>query len=131
MLFSTHPQDRELCPQTYFLSLLLEWSQVTHVHASIIMSRTSLSLLLEWSQVTHIHASIIMGGTYKPKKLAFYSTFARQLCDDIRLQGLFTFPAHSQTFKPTPASFRHTNSQQSHSTNCKCWRISSKFSPAT
>ena len=48
-----------------------------------------------------------------------------------RLQGLFTFPAHSQTFKPTPASFRCTNSQPSHSTNRKCWRISSKFSPAT
>ena len=47
----------------------------------------SLSLPLEWSQVTHIPASIKSGGAYKPEKSAFYSTFARQLCDDARLPG--------------------------------------------
>ena len=56
MLFPAHLQARELCPQTY-----------------------SLSLPLEWSQVTHIPASIKSGGAYKPEKSAFYSTFARQL----------------------------------------------------
>ena len=79
MLFPAHLQARELCPQTY-----------------------SLSLPLEWSQVTHIPASIKSGGAYKPRKSAFYSTIARQLCDDTRLPGwLSAFPAHSQTFKPT------------------------------
>ena len=95
MLFPAHLQARELCPQTY-----------------------SLSLPLEWSQVTHIPASIKSGGTYKPEKSAFYSTFARQLCDDTRLPGgLSAFPPHSQTFKPTQASIAHTNSQPSHSTS--------------
>ena len=95
MLFPAHLQARELCPQTY-----------------------SLSLPLEWSQVTHIPASIKSGGAYNPEKSAFYSTFARQLCDDNRLPGwLSAFPPHSQTFKPTQASFAHTNSQPSHSTS--------------
>ena len=95
MLFPAHLQARELCPQTY-----------------------SLSLPLEWSQVTHISASIKSGGAYKPEKSAFYSTFARQLCDDTRLPGwLSAFPVHSQTFKPTQASFAHTTSQPSHSTS--------------
>ena len=35
MLFPTHLQARELCPQIYSLSLPLEWSQVTHTPASI------------------------------------------------------------------------------------------------
>ena len=88
MLFPAHLQARELCPQTY-----------------------SLSLPLEWSQVTHIPTSIKPGGAYKPEKSAFYSTFARQLCDDTRLPGwLPAFPAHSQTFKPTQTSSAHTNS---------------------
>ena len=83
MLFRTHLQARELCPQTY-----------------------SLSLPLEWSQVTHISTSIKLGKAYKPEWLAFYSTFARQLCDDTRLPGwLSVFPVHSQIFKPTQASF--------------------------
>ena len=56
MLFHTHLQARELCPQTY-----------------------SLSLPLEWSQVTHTPASIKSGGAHKPEKLALYSTLARQL----------------------------------------------------
>ena len=56
--------ERELCPQTY-----------------------SLSLHLEWSKVTQIPASIKSGGAYNPEKSAFYSTFARQLCDDTRLPG--------------------------------------------
>ena len=94
MLFPAHLQARELCPQTYSL----------------------LSLPLEWSQVTHVPASIKLGGAYHPEKSAFYSTFARQLCDDTRLSGwLSAFPPHSQTFKPTQASFAHTNSQPSHS----------------
>ena len=38
-----------------------------------------------WSQVTHTPASIRSGGIYKPEKSAFYSTFARQLCDDARV----------------------------------------------
>ena len=81
MLFPAHLQARELCPLTY-----------------------SLSLPLDWSQVTHIPASIKSGGAYKPEKSAFYSTFARQLCDDTHLPGwLSAFPVHSQTFKPTRA----------------------------
>ena len=117
MLFPTHLQAREICSQTY-----------------------SLSLPLERSQVTHNRASTKLGGTYKPEKLAFYSTFARQLCDDIHLPGwLFAFPVHSQTFKPTQASFAHAKSQPSHSTSYKiflvfffkCWRISSNARPAT
>ena len=97
MLFPTHLQARELCPQTY-----------------------SLSLPLEWSQVTHTPASIKLGGAYKPEKSAFYSTFTRQLCDDTHLPGwLSAFPVHSQTFNPTQASFAHTNSQPSHSTSYK------------
>ena len=44
MPFPAHLQARELCPQTY-----------------------SLSLPLEWSQVTHIPAGIKLGGAYKPK----------------------------------------------------------------
>ena len=95
MLFPAHLQARELSPQTY-----------------------SLSLPLEWSQVTHIPANIKSGGAYKPEKSVFYSTFARQLCDDTHLPGwLSAFPVHSQTFKPTQASFVHTNSQPSHSTS--------------
>ena len=43
--------SRELCPQTY-----------------------SLSLPLEWSQVTHIPATIKLGRAHKPEKSAFYST---------------------------------------------------------
>ena len=125
---STHPlrnhvcffpltsKARELCPQTY-----------------------SLSLPLKRSQVTHTPASTKSGGAYKPEKSAFYSTFARQLCDDIHLPGwLFAFPVHSQTFKPTQASVAHTKSQPSHSTSYKiflvlfkCWRISSNVRPAT
>ena len=62
MLFPTHLQAREVCPQTYSLSLPLEWSQVTHFPASIRLSRA-----------------------YKPEKSAFNSTFARQLCDDTHL----------------------------------------------
>ena len=97
MLFPAYLQARELCPQTY-----------------------SLSLPLEWTQVTHMPASIKLGGAYKPEKSAFYSTFARQLCDDTCLSGwLSAFPVHSQTFKPTQASFAHTNSQPSHSTSYK------------
>ena len=73
--FSAHLQARELCPQTY-----------------------SPSLPLEWSQVTHIPASIKSGGAYNPEKSAFYSTVAIQLCDDTRLPGwLSAFPPHSQT----------------------------------
>ena len=101
MLFPTHLQARELCPQTY-----------------------SLSLPLEWSQVTHTPTSIESGGAYKPEKSAFHSTFGRQLCDDTRLPGwLSAFPVHSQTFKPTQASFAHTNSQLSHSTSYKIFLV--------
>ena len=99
--FPTHLQARELCPQTY-----------------------SLSLPLEWSQVTHTPASIKSGGAYKSEKSAFYTTFARQLCDDTRLPGwLSAFPVHSQTFKPTHASFAHTNSQPSHSMSYKIFLV--------
>ena len=74
MLFPTHLQARELCPQTY---------------------RPCHCLLLEWSHVTHIPARIKSGGVYKPEKSAFYSTFARKLCDDTRLPGwLSAFPVH-------------------------------------
>ena len=67
-----------------------------------------LSLPLEWSQVTHIPASTT-------RKSAFYSTFARQLCDDVCLPGWYSaFPAHSQTYKSTSLSFTQTNSQPSH-----------------
>ena len=70
-LFPTHLQARELCPQTYSLSLLIEWSQVTHTPTS---------------------------RAYKTEKPAFYNTFARQLCDDTCLPGwLSAFPVHSQT----------------------------------
>ena len=101
MLFPTHLQAGELCPQTY-----------------------SLSLPLEWSQVTHTSTSIKLGRAYKPEKSAFYSTFARQLCDDTCLPGwLFAFPVHSQTFKPTQARFAHTNSQASHSTSYKIFLV--------
>ena len=101
MFFPTHLQARELCPQTY-----------------------SLSLPLEWSQVTHTPASIKSGGAYKPEKSAFYSTFARQLCDDTHLPGwLSAFPVHSQTLKPTQASFAHTNSQPSHSMSYKIFLV--------
>ena len=86
----------------------------THLQASYAHKPTP----LEWSQVTHTIASIKSGGAYKPEKSAFYSTFARQLCDDTCLPGwLSAFPVHSQTFKPTQASFAHTNSQPSHSTS--------------
>ena len=55
MFFPAHLQAmaRELCPQTY-----------------------SLSLPLEWSQVRHTPASIKSGRAYKPKKSAFYSTYS-------------------------------------------------------
>ena len=73
MLFCAHFQARESCPQTY-----------------------PLSLPLEWSQDIHIPASRKMGGAYKPEKAAFYSTFARQLCDDTHLPGwLSAFPVYS------------------------------------
>ena len=101
MLFPAHLQARELCPQTY-----------------------SLSLPLELSQVTHTPAIIKLGGAYKPEKSAFYSTFARQLCDDTRLPGwLSAFPVHSLTFKPTQASFAHTNRQPSHSMSYKIFLV--------
>ena len=97
MLFPTHLQARDLCPQTY-----------------------SLSLLLERSQVTHTPASIKLGGAYKPEKLAFYSTFARQLCDDTHIfqDGPLLFQyTHKHSSPLRPASFAHTNSQLSHSTS--------------
>ena len=50
MVFPTHLQASELCPQTY-----------------------SLSLPLEWSQGTHIPTSIKSGRAYKPEKSAFYT----------------------------------------------------------
>ena len=101
MLFPTHLQARELCPQTY-----------------------SLSLPLEWSQVTHTPTSIKSGGAYKPEKSAFYSIFARKLCDDTLPPGwLSAFPLHSQTFKPTQASFAHTNCQSSRSTSYKIFLV--------
>ena len=112
MLFPAHLQARELCPQTY-----------------------SLSLPLEWSQVTHIPTSIKPGGAYKPEKSAFYSTFARQLCVDTCLPGwLSAFPVHSQTFKPTQASFAYTTRARK-SFYCvffffKCWRIFFKVPPS-
>ena len=40
MLFPAHLQARELCPQTYSLSLPLEWSQVTHIPTSIKSARS-------------------------------------------------------------------------------------------
>ena len=118
MLFHTHLQARELCPQTY-----------------------SLSLPLEWSQVTHTPASIKSGGAHKPEKSAFYSTFVRQLCDDTHLPGwLSAFPVHSQTFKPMHSGKLCTHKwptitfdelQNLFSVFFKCWRIFSKFCPAT
>ena len=63
MLFPTHLQARELCPQTYSLSLPIEWSQVTHIPASI---------------------------NLQTQKVSFYSIFARQLCDDTCLPGWFS-----------------------------------------
>ena len=101
MLFPAHLQARELCPQTY-----------------------SISLPLEWSQDTHNPTSIKSGGAYTPERSAFYSTFARQLCDDTRLPGWLTaFSVHSQTFKPTQASFAHINSQPSHSMSQKIFLV--------
>ena len=98
MLFPTHLQARELRPQTY-----------------------SLSLPLECNQVGHTPTNIKSGGAYKP---ALYSTFARQLSDDTRLPGwLSACPVHSQAFKPTQASFAHTNSQPSHSTSYKIFLV--------
>ena len=122
MLFPAHLQARELCPQTY-----------------------SLSLPLEWSQVAHIPASIKSGGAYKPEKSAFYSTFARQLCDDTRLPG-GSLPFHHTHKHSSPLrQALHTQIANHHiqqarkSFYCvfffsfffKCWRISSKFHPAT
>ena len=52
-----------------------------------------------------ISDSIKMGGAYKPKESPFIVT---KLCDDTCLLGwLSAYPVHSQTFKPTPASFTH------------------------
>ena len=61
----------------------------------------SLSLPLEWSQITHIPASITEGGVYKPEKAAFYSTLARQLFSQmaLRLQASFTHAnSHSVSY---------------------------------
>ena len=66
------PPSQEVCPQTY-----------------------SLSLPLEWSQVTHILTRIKMGGAYKPEKEAFYSSFARQLCDGTRFPGWLSAFQHT------------------------------------
>ena len=66
------PPGQEVCPQTY-----------------------SLSLPLEWSQVTHILTSIKMGGAYKPEKEAFYSSFARQLCDGTHFPGWLSAFQHT------------------------------------
>ena len=49
MLFSAHLLTRELCPQTY-----------------------SLSLPLEWRQVTHTPTSLKVGEGYKPDKVSFF-----------------------------------------------------------
>ena len=40
------------------------------------------------SQAKHILTSIKLGGAYKPEKSAFYTTFARQLCDDTQVFDL-------------------------------------------
>ena len=75
MLFHTHLEVRQLCPQTY-----------------------SLLLPLELSQVTHTPTSIKTGGAYKPENLPLYRTFARQLCDDNCLPGwLSAFPTLTAT----------------------------------
>ena len=68
---------------------------------------------------------------YKAEKSPFCSTFARKMCDDAHLPGwLPTFLAHSQTFKPIPASFTHKkptimfNKLENHSSALsffKCW----------
>ena len=64
-----------------------------------------LSVPLEWSQVTHIPASI---KSTSPKSKVFYSTHARQLCDDTCLPGwVAAFPAHSKYSSPLKQSL-HT-----------------------
>ena len=91
-LLPAHLLVSELCPQTY-----------------------SLSFPLEWSQVTHIPTSTTMGGIYKLER-CLSTVPLPDNCVMTNLPGwLSAFPAHSQTFKPTPARFTHTNSQSSHS----------------
>ena len=93
MFYPAHLQASKLCPQTY-----------------------SLSLPLEWSQVTHTPTSIKLGRAYKPEKSAFYSTFARQLCDDTRFPGYGSLP-FQYTQAHSGKLCTHTNSQPSHSTS--------------
>ena len=68
-------------------------------------------------QVTHILASIKSGGAHKPEKSAFYSTFARQLCDDTRLpEWLSAFPVHSHS-----TSFFLRGLRNNHNLNDQFW----------
>ena len=85
MLFSAYLQARKLCPQTY-----------------------SLSLCLEWSQVIHTPASIKSGRAYKPEKSALYSIFARQLCDDTILPGWLSAFQYSHEHSSSLRQALHT-----------------------
>ena len=64
--------------------------------------KPTLSSLLEWSQVTHILPSTKTSRVYKPVKSPFYSTFARQLCEDAHFPGwlsAFHNNKHSRQFQ--------------------------------
>ena len=52
MLFPAHVQARVVCPQTYSLSLPLEWSQVTHIPASIKWAWLQVTFLQCFCQTT-------------------------------------------------------------------------------
>ena len=114
----TQPHWNEAKHEPNFRQLNSPPTKPTHLQAVESCPRTySLSLPLEWSQDTHIPTSINLGGAYKPKS-QLSKVFARQLCDDTHLpQWLSVISAHSQTFNPTPASFAHTISQPTHSTD--------------
>ena len=68
---STHPLQNYVF---FFFPVYLQANKVAPKY----LQTYSLSFPLEWSQVTQIPASIKSGWVYKPEKLAFYSTFARQ-----------------------------------------------------
>ena len=97
-------QARDLYPQTY-----------------------SLSLPLEWSQVTHIPTSIKSGRAYKPEKSAFHSTCFQ----DGSLPFLHTHKHASPLRQVLHTQIAITFNELENLFSVKCWRISSKFCQAT
>ena len=75
---------------------------------------------------THYTTSTKIGRAYKSEKSPFHNTFTRQVCDDTRLSTTLT----KLQAMHTQIANHHIQRARNHFVT-KCWRVSSKFRPAT